>query len=138
MEGRKDKTPIQNSKNLSWQNLWHFLDTLCVRMLLAITSALWNSQQLPKMLTHLWLSSSPLNVPFLTSLPYVFFSWLSILALTYWPHVLESTDHHRVLGFEHLTPYSQNFTPNLTNILCPFPILQVPMGTALCIVFAPK
>ena len=66
-EGRKDKTTDSREQNIRRRCRWHFSRSLCVWMRLAITSAKWNSQKLPKMLTHLWSLSSSIGVRSLTS-----------------------------------------------------------------------
>ena len=114
-------------------------------MCLAITNVLWNSQQLPKMLTHLWSSSSPLDVSFLTPLPRVMdlTARLSILASNHWPHVLESSYQSHFPGFECVTLYCRGLTPHSPTsfVLFNAPALQVAQvhaGPALCVAFAPR
>ena len=51
-ERRKDETTGSRQQNIRRWGLRHFSGILCVWMCLAIVNALWNSQQLPKILIH--------------------------------------------------------------------------------------
>ena len=116
VEGRKDKTRIQKSKTKEGE-VCDIFGTPCVCMHLAITSALWNSQQLPKMLTLLWWLSSPPDIQFFTSTQPSDCSVSSSAVedstgcWSFRSCVLESTDQSCVLGLNVWLPYNQS--PNL-------------------------
>ena len=67
MGEKKSQNNGFKQQNIWRRVLWNFSGALCECMHLIFTSALWNAQQLPKILTHFWSLFFLLGIQSLTA-----------------------------------------------------------------------